>query len=219
MRRQRSLSKLQQSFDFRIRRLETLCASIKPGLKETDRYVSYAALESLNAWTCFVREFYLSCGVLQARTITGVVAAPTNLSLADERQAILHAIGLLRPPPIFARANASAVISSRDEPTWHEISVILKLSASLGLTNNNSVIQALAYPTTFFRDMPVIRNFFAHRNMSTAEKVSAIALKHYQMPNLKCATDFLRSLLPGRPETVLAEWLTDLRLISDEMCQ
>jgi hypothetical protein len=77
---------------------------------------------------------------------------------------------------------------------------------------------ALAYPTTFFADMPTIRNFFAHRNKESAYKVLRLASSKYALGHIKEPHDFLRALLPQRPTTLMLDWIDDLKLIAHAMC-
>lgn len=213
MRKSRSLQRLQSAFNYRVVRLERVAREVSD-----DKASAYVAIEALNAWASFARQFYLSCTWLQAITIKGLRATPGGGAFADERQALLFAIQRLKPN-VSARAAAGAKIDARYEPNWHSKDTIIQLSSTLALSNDSSVVAAFSYPTRFFDDAPVVRNFFAHRNMGTADKVRRLARQPPYLLTAETAHDFVRSLLPGRPQTVVAEWLEDLRLVSDEICQ
>lgn len=217
MQKRRSLNCLHNSFDRRIIRLASLLASTSSSASDWDRCLSYVAIEALNAWASFSREFYLSCAWVSARSISGATAEPTTMSFISERAALLHAISIVRPKT-FYRAQQSATIDSRDEPTWHEPSTLTKLSAGIALSNNLAVLQAFSYPTTFFRDMPVVRNFYAHRNKASADKVKALANLKYGIRGVRTATELIGELWPGRSQSLANEWLDDLRLVSFEAC-
>ena len=219
MRRCPSLEKLQNAFDERVVRLERLVSTINPGMPESDRLLSYASIEALSAWSSFAREFYLSCCFLGARTLTGNFAHPTSAQINNERDALLYSIQLLKHQKVFARASRGASISPRDEPTWHDAVSLVRLSASLGLSNDGSVLSGLSYPTTFFRDMPVVRNFYAHRNKITANRVETLAAANYNAPSFASTSTFIGTILPNRSQSLINEWLGDLRLISHEICR
>lgn len=213
MRAHARLNIMQDRFAHRLRRLSVL-ASANASL--TNKAASYIAIEALNAWTSFAREYYVSCSVYRARGLNGALSGPTT-PFPDERTAMLHAIQTLRPLAL-ARARTNPGIDRRNEPTWHEIRAILTLSNNLVFSNNPHIQSALAYPTTFFRDMPAVRNFFAHRNKDTAAKVINVARNQYGLTSVDEPHAFLSALLPGRPTTLLQDWLDDLTLIGHAMC-
>lgn len=213
-----SLKKLQLAFDRRMVRLERIIITNNPGSETFGRNLAYVTIESLNAWSVFCRNLYLSCAWLQAKTINGSLAKPSVISFTAERDAILHAISVLKPGPIYARALASSAISSRDEPTWHEISTLIRLTSNLSLTNSAQINAGLSYPTDFFKQGPIIRNFFAHRNSETAHKVRRMSSSPPYSFAISHPHNFLTQLMPGRPQDIVSEWLEDLRLISHEMC-
>lgn len=213
-----SLTKLQKSFDKRIQRLEKLTIPPPGGLYPTDRHVSYVIIEALSAWSAFMREYYLSCAWLKAKTLRGNFARPTGITFTSERDAILFAISKLKPPTVLARATAAANISSRDEPTWHDTATIIKLDGALAFTHSGQISYAISYPTSFFRDAPPIRNFFAHRNLSTAKKVDNLARAAPYSHNMVAPHEFVGTCLPYRTQALVAEWMEDLRLISYEIC-
>lgn len=215
MRRRQNLRILQQSFDERIVRLIKLLSAIA-GTPQADRTIAYAAIEALNAWAIFSREYYLACAMFNARTINGGRSGPLT-RFPDERAALESAIILLKPH-LTAKVTSGAVIEPRDEPTWHETATIVRLGAAMAFQNLAQITSAFSYSTTFFRDCPPIRNFFAHRNKHTADKVANLVRSAPYYSTYTVAFEFLGSLLPGRPQTVLSDWLDDLRLVSHELC-
>jgi hypothetical protein len=106
----------------------------------------------------------------------------------------------------------------REEPTWHERQTLLKLSSILGASNDSQIQAALSYKTWVFADLPVFRNFFAHRNDETAKRARALA-SHYTVSSQLRPSEILCSVAPGRPQRVLADWLDDLRNVVDLLCQ
>lgn len=216
--RSKSLRVLQIAFDERLLRLEAIAAGGDWQHLPLDRRMAYVTIECLSAWSIFAREYYLSCAWLRARRISGPPVEPASRLFSDERDAILHSIRILKPPTVYNRAQNSANISARDEPTWHEPSTIMKIYSNLRMSNMNEVSASFSYPTTFFNDCPTIRNFFAHRNMGTAQKVYSLARRPPYSVFIGSAGDLVGTLLPGRTQTLAREWIDDLRLISHDLC-
>lgn len=219
MRRSPSLNKLQSSFEGRIVRLQRLLVPVPGTAYASDRRVAYASIEAVSAWSAFVREYYLSCACFRAKTTRGASAAPAAAAtFASDRDAILYSIQTLKPPAVFARAQAATAISPRDEPTWHDPSTLVRLDALLNFGSSPQIATGLSYPTTFFRDGPPVRNFFAHRNKDSHDKVGRIVASPPYSSTMASAHLFLASVLPGRSQPLVEEWLDDLRLISFELC-
>ena len=68
-----------------------------------------------------------------------------------------------------------------------------------------------------FSDLPVIRNFYAHRNQGTEEAAKRINLQ-YGVPSNQLTTDFLFSNPINRPQPVILEWLDELQISADYLC-
>jgi hypothetical protein len=222
MRKRSSLGRLNKSLVHRIRYLESLAATIAGGHDHAaDRALSFISIEALATWSAFVREFYLSCALLRPRTIGGQVVRHRGASIGTEKDALLHSIMVLKGPssPSYRSAANSPRIAPRDEPAWHEKRVLLALSSSISLTNNLAVTTGLSYPTTFFDDLPPVRNFYAHRSSNTAERIARIANRKYAIAQLRHPNDFMNNLIPGRAQPLLMEWLGDIRRVSDALCQ
>lgn len=216
MRRRTSLKVLHRAFDTRIQRLIDVIERTSINDTFADRNLAYVMIESLNAWAIFAREYYLSCAMFRARTIGGSHSGPPA-PLATERDALIEAVRYLKPQAL-SRARSSAVVDRRDEPTWHESRTLLILGSSLGFVNFQRIADGFSYDTTFFRDAPPSRNFFAHRNAGTAVSVARLASAPPYYSSETRPHRFLKSLIPGRPQSVISDWLDDLRLVSHEIC-
>jgi hypothetical protein len=217
MRRRRSLKTLYSAFDSRIERLSRIVDGSSIADPLADRNLAYVMIESLNGWGIFAREYYLSCTLYRARTIDGLASGPPT-AIPTERDALIEAVRLLKPQAL-SKVLAGSAISGRDEPTWHESRTLLVLGSSLGFANFSSIAAAFSYSTTFFRDAPPSRNFFAHRNAASAEKVRRLASGPPYLSAEVRPHRFLKSLVPGRPQSVISDWLDDLRLVSHELCR
>lgn len=218
MRASRSLQKLHDTLEYRVRRLEKIFDAMMAAKTVDDRRVSYIIVEVQTLWANFSRHYYLSCSTLKPVGKGGNTIQPSGGSLASERDALLYAIQSLRDKHAHKRALEGSRIMPRDEPTWHEKATILKLSASLKLSNDARIINAFSYPTSFFRDAVTVRNFYAHRNRDTADKVKGLAMRQYGGVVVSSATELVASQLPGRAEPLASEWLRDVRSISGDLC-
>jgi hypothetical protein len=197
----------------RLARLRLLVDQCRPPLNtEEDRIVAYATIEALNLWDSFVRAYYLSCVVTRALTDSGV-RITTNVALPTVDDAIDFAV-----KQIYPATNRQPPWSRRDEPRWYVPGHIIKIMTSAQASNRAHIIAAFGYQTAVFANLPTARNFFAHRNADTAEKVSAIA-GHYTLSARLRPSDLLCSRLPGRPQALLSDWLDDLREVIVLLCK
>lgn len=218
MRRLTCLARLSRSFGGRIHRLEYIAASTAGNSgPNVDRAVAFITIEAQTTWANFSREFYLSCALLSPKTIAGRRVFHTTSNILDERHALLRSIQVLKPNR-YAGAARSVNISPRDEPTWHEKVCLLRMAQDLHLSNQAMIIAGLSYPTTFFNDLPVIRNFYAHRSHKSVEKVRELARRNYGIRSLVHPTELVNQTLSGGTQTLLSEWLGDMRTISDTLC-
>jgi hypothetical protein len=216
VRRSRDLTKFRDAFWRRTDRLSNFASSIAG---ETDpmarRATSFITIEAYNAWVNFEREFYLSCAYLRPRQIGGGRVRHMSRSVTDEQSAIRHAI------PVAKGRRATVPRRGRpirpaDEPDWSRREVLLSLASNL--SNETEIQNGLSLQTTFFRDLPTIRIFYAHRTKSTADKVRSLALRQYGVVDLNSPDGLVNAVLPNRPNTLLEEWLADMQVIADGIC-
>src|SRR5438105_3403723 len=148
MKLKRRLSRLEK-------RLKTVAGKGVAG-NDRDVTVAYVAIEALNAWALFSRSFYLSC-VLGAKTGRRKVVSVSSAMTDPLGAAITHYMRTARP-------NAAGVWHRRDEPAWHDPNVLMKVCDNLGCSIQTEIEQAFSLSQNVFIDLPVLRNFFAHRN-------------------------------------------------------
>jgi hypothetical protein len=180
---------------------------------DIDRAVSFVAIESLSAWAGFAREFYLSCAFLQPKTINGHHVSHQDSTVTDEYLALLHSIFVLK-----GRSISAPRIAPRDEPAWHEKRTLSQLSTSLSLSNHQSIVSALSYQMTFFDHLPTVRNFYAHRSEGTAQKVMRVAHNSYAAVSVRHPNELVNTLFAGKVQTIIQEWLSDMRRIAATIC-
>ena len=199
------LATLRRCGTKRALRLRSLVDTCRPPIHDADdRTIAFVAIEALNLWAAFVRSFYLSC-VHNARRESG---GRVSVSVA----------GLQNNVAAIAFSKTIAKATRRGEPIWHEPGTLSKLLGAAGASNISQVHAAISYQPYVFKALPTIRNFFAHRNVVTAQKVTGVARDIGLNIRLR-PSDLVCSILPGRPQNVLADWIDDLRNTIEIACQ
>ena len=177
--------------------------------EEADRTASFVCLEALNIWAEFTRTYFV-CALANSVTSSGSIVAtsfPRGISIESA----------LRNIPIVLNRVPSGRLSRRDEPTWHSRRNFLRIAQLVGLTNLGQVQAALSLPSRVIDDLPTVRNFFAHRNQETATKVFRLS-RRYGIARVNHPTELVRSVVPGRPATIIEDWLAELDHVVKNMC-
>lgn len=177
-----------------------------------DKEVAFLAIEGLNVWSSFSRSFYLSCVFRATRTSGAKVMLGKHAQIKSHTQAIDFAVRTMKGAK-YAQTRKPPW-TWRDEPTWYDPRVIYALSIQLALSNLSKIQAALGLQTAVFAELPIFRNFFAHRNEHTASRVRGLISSSYSGHGFTTrthATTFLCARLPGRPQNILADYLDDLR--------
>jgi len=121
---------------------------------------------------------------------------------------------LLRPRTL---PSTTGKWSRRDEPTWHETRSLLECATALNVSNLADIRGALSIGTRVFLDLPVFRNFFAHRNDASCSSASALAIS-YGIPSGHPSLVLLRKPFK-RPWPLLVEWLDDMAIVTELLCE
>jgi hypothetical protein len=207
------LGRLQTSC---LKRLKTFRGEIercpRPLTKEGDWLVATIAIETLNLWASFARAYYLSC-CLRTKRVAGGKVGIAAAGINGAGQAIHFAIQQLKP-----WLHAGPPWHRRDEPVWHDPQTLLKLSAAIGASNLAQIQAAFGYRTRVFVDLPVFRNFFAHRNDESAGRASTRA-RYYRLSSQLRPAEILCMAAPGRPQRLMADWLDDMGIVMELLCQ
>lgn len=214
MRRVRHLLRLQRPV---LRRLERLThhlsdAEALPPSQTREILCCHATIDALNTWSSFLRAYFLS-GMISAKRLGSArisVSSPEPL----ESRALGRAILFIRPK---AKPKADGSWDRRDEPPWHDTTILLSLLRQMKFSNESEIAAALSSGTRVFNDLPVFRNFYAHRNRLTRMAACNLA-PHYGIPADRSPTEILLSLPLRRPQTLFADWLDDLRFTIEYMC-
>lgn len=217
MRRTKRLRTLNRSLE---RRLETLSAVLAPHVGMTGplaaRAAGHVAIECVSSWALFAREYYLSCAMLSPTLRNGQRVIYPGPPITDERSALIIAIQATKNPGFSP--GSSVKIKPRDEPDWLSKGTLSKISTHLSFSHDVRVTNALSIQASFFPHAISVRNFFAHRAKESADKVRGIAKQSYQSHKLAHPVGLINVVLPGRTDTLLNEWLAEVRLIARALC-
>lgn len=212
MRRTKRLRKLRLALNGRLYRLEKRLRSIASSARipERDSAVAYVAIEALNAWALFSRSFYLSCA-LRART-------EKNSKISITATATDHIGVAISQYKKWARPNAAGVWHRRDEPAWHDPNVLMTVCKSLGCSNQAQIDASFSLQQNVFNDLPVCRNFFAHRNESTCQAARNIAPR-YALPTYLTPAELLLSVSPGASTSLMLGWIDEINVTAEFICE
>lgn len=211
MRRCKRLRRLRVTLNRRLDRLERRIKAVTNGRIHKDRavVVAYVAIEALNAWTLFSRSFYMSCAL---GAVTERKRVVTTMPTVDPLGAAITCVNRRACP------NAQGVWHRRDEPTWHDPNVLMRVCGNIGCSIQVQIGHAFSLSQNVFNDLPVFRNFFAHRNGQTSQAARNIAPR-YALPTNLAPTDLLLSVSPGSTEMVILEWLVEMSITAEFLCK
>jgi hypothetical protein len=212
MQRTKRLRKLRMALKRRLFRLEKRLKSVSSASDRPEREiaVSYVAIEAMNAWAMFSRSFYLSLplNTLTERNKRVTMSAPAADHLGE---AIKH----YKP---FAAPNSSGAWHRRDEPAWHDPNVLMTVCKNRGCSVQAQLEASFSLQQDVFRDLPVCRNFFAHRNQSSSQAARNIAPR-YTLPTYLSPCDLLLSVSPGDSVPVLLAWMDEMNVTAEFICK
>jgi len=214
MRRTTRLRKLRIATCVHLRRLRGDVASLASAttVRELETTMSYVTIQLLNLWANFVRAYFLSC-MLGARRESGPRIAVMHPGLTYHN-ALGIAVHVFRPA---AMPMGGGRWDRRDEPRWHETRWILTLAANETFSNVGDIHAALSTGTRVFIDLPVFRNYFAHRNEQTRVAACNLALLNSIPMNPRPSRILLTRPL-GRPQSLIEDWIDEVAFTVEYMC-
>lgn len=214
MRPCRNLASLEISTKKRLNKLRNIITDSLPlPTRHREAQVAYSVIEILNTWTNFSRSFYLSC-VLWPKSTKGNRISINTRGLSFD-QAIDRAVVFSYPN---RRRPTNGIWHRRDEPTWHDYSVLLNVCTNLGCSNIATIRVAFSLGSRVFLDLPVFRNFFAHRNRNTEYAARQLALQH-TLPTSQRPSQILLFRPPTRHQSLIFEWIDDLTTTVELLCE
>jgi hypothetical protein len=189
--------------------LRTLVPSAPvPFSRELDRNVSFVVIEVMNNWASFSRTLYLTTcrGARDSRRQRLTI----NRTFGSDDEALHFAIARYKPHfPAWPTR-----IRHRNEPDWISPNTLLTLINDLNASNAGDVSAALSFQGRVLRDLPTVRNFYAHRQANSAKKARRLMINYGIPPNLH-PTDFCLSYESGMSQSILLNWLDELLSVQE----
>ena len=211
----RNLRRLERSTTYRLHKLRTLIedSAGRVPYAELKTIVSAVTIDSLNTWANFCRAYYLSCCLGTRLRHNSYVTA--NIPFVDINTSIGNVVHLFRP---WVTPTPSGTWHRRDEPTWHDASILLKSCQHIGASNIAQIAAALSIGTRVFLDLPVCRNYCAHKNRRTEEAVQNIAPLSGISALLR-PMNVLLSVPLNAYDPLIIVWLNDIETVVSLLCE
>jgi hypothetical protein len=213
MRRRRRLEALYVSLAQNLERHRSRFLRVRadPSLRVRDDGVALTAIETLNSWRNFVRAYYLSCCLEPRGSSGGRVSLGRPLLRSDP---IGFAVTTFKPQ---ASPSSLGTWSRRDEPAWHDPATLRRLAHEAHLSNAADVDAAFSPGMRVFTDLPVLRNYFAHRNQLSRRAALETAPLN-SIPTPRRPSEILLGVSAGRPQSLMLDWFDDIRLVAEYLC-
>lgn len=208
----RDLSKLNFLAQRRLTELRTRLqeAAVK-SKDERDVALTSVTIEAADCWNSFLRAYYLSV----ARTAWTSSGAKIRFTTAfpNSDAAIRFALNSYR-----IRVPAGALLR-RNDPPWHDTRQYLRLLQNAGAPNLPAIAAAFGHQTLFFRYLPTVRNFYAHRCEETFNKAARLGIEIGISTRLNMhPNETLSYIATGKPCGVMTDWLYDMEWVMDGLC-
>ena len=181
---------------------------------DSDRIASYVCIECLSSWHNFCRSYFLSC-ILRPKTLSGY-----TISVNSHVRTFSDAISISM---MTCKRNLweRGSWNRRDEPLWRDPKIFVKNCEAIGCSNIEKIRSAFSIPNKVLDHLLAFRNYYSHRNDETIKKVRDLAFYYSISIPFKPShpTDIL--LLPAydRPQALLLDWLDDIEIYVDLLCE
>lgn len=188
-----------------------------PNQAERELSISPLVINTLNVWALFVRAYYISC-LMGARSGSGhgrAVSSRLSMTPMSANDAIGHAIRITNPRAV---PNGSGLWDTRDEPTWHDSSTLIKLANAYSFSNLADIQTAFTYGFTAHRNFVVFRNYYAHRNAGTKQKAQKMGTYYSIRTNQHPTEVLLSSLLNNPGVSLLGGWIGEFEQTIGLLC-
>lgn len=209
------LGKLYRNFDSRCesysRRIQQIQSS-KGNIENWEfNYKTEVLISDMwQSWCHFTRELiFSSCRGTLARDGTGISERSGN---NEWKRLGYEASRNLRSQALTANGHNNFRI--RHEPTWGDLDNISAIVSGLAPHNMNTIISAYG---SFYKlkDMQMVRNACAHKNVETLMSLNPLATR-YHIGTLKNATQVAWSIGRGTTnELAIEQWLFEMNMIAD----
>ena len=213
----RQLHRLQRPAFRRLMRLRLLAAAAiaESDAAVVDRTVAFTTIELQTTWSNFWRSYFLS-GVRGAFLESGV-----RVSVRSPASSVSEGVGravMFQNPQ--ARSRSDGTWLRRDEPAWHDPSLMARLFRNEGFSNIAAIDAALGLTKRTLLDLSVFRNWYAHRNEQTIRAARDRARTIYGIPGDQSPTRILLStpLVSAGPYPLLITWADTLGFVVRYVC-
>jgi hypothetical protein len=206
------LARLRGLTDLSVMQLTTKGISTREQLIARQT-LAICTIELFNVWTNFARSYFLSC-ILRPRRVRRGRITHGNTAVVTFEDAVRAATKRHKP----SKVPTVGPVHRRDEPHWHDAHVFITSCAELKCSHEPDIAAAFSVGTRVLIDLPVVRNFFAHRNAATASAAQAVAVS-YAIPSRPHPIDILTLPPAGRPFPLLIEWIDDVHVLVELLCE
>lgn len=208
----RSFSKLLKMGLGRLFRLKYYASvGLKYNISEKDRHFSYVIIEAQNLWSNFSRSYLLSCLLRPKRISKGFVIL-SNAAITTPGDLLLLATRIHRG------RTAAAPTTRREEPPWHDRNIFLRTCNELGCSHYSDILSAMSIQTRVLEDIPVFRNFYAHRNEESTRKAIDLGRHKYLITGASHPTEVLATPPYKRTQPLILDWLDDIQVTIEFLC-
>lgn len=214
MRPTKNLRQLQYAASKRLERIQGFLirkSSVKATFSQESQ-IGFATIEILNTWVNFSRAYYLSANYSTSSTTGSKINVATRC--LNENQAIGRAISHWKPR---ARPSSTGGWRRRDEPPWHDTSLFVDICRHEGFTNLADIEAAFSTGERTFIDLPVFRNYFAHRNRGSELAAKNLAANYGIAVTLR-PSEILLSRPLGRPQALILDWTANIIFTIEYLC-
>jgi hypothetical protein len=210
------IGRLEMSACKRLTKLQNIAASLPssgmPPPPVFEPQICYATIEAANTWSNFSRAFYLSCA-FEGRCGTSGRIVNTTKGLTHH-EALSKAIQIAKPGlPV----PSNGVWHRRDEPAWHDHALLRRTLNNIGCSKVVELDAVASMGSRVLIDLPVFRNYFAHRNVQT-ERAAKSAAPYNNISATYRPSQILLTVPVGGTFPLLTEWLYDLIFIVQYLC-
>lgn len=182
-------------------------ANITQSAHSLEVQIGYVTMNILNCWSNFVRTYYICCASGALSPSGALITSDlSNGGVKTYNEILGNAINSYRPTAV---PKADGSWDSRDEPTWHDSSIIVHLAKKFNFTNLADIDTAFTFGYTAHRNLVVFRNYYGHKNRNTMTKAQNLAPKYFIPSNLK-PTEILLSSPLGTSGSLLEVWKTEI---------
>lgn len=151
--------------------------------------------------------------MFHARTASGH-RITTNQAPATSNDALGLAIHFWRRTAV---PHQNGTWDRRKEPVWHDPTTLLTLSTVFAFSNKSAIQAALSTQSRTLIDLPVARNFYAHRAQATLLAALSLA-PHYGIPIQKNLSGLLLSRPINRTQPLILDWIDDIDFAVEMLC-